>query len=124
MIEFNLANNSLQYFDGDFLLTLPIVHWVDVSENGIFFFDGYAIVENAPSLRQLKMDHNIFSCTSLKNLVRYLRKGNIEIISDSENYDVQNILGIACSENDLTNISYKKFYASVENEAKFIKRTC
>ncbi|XP_044748316.1 insulin-like growth factor-binding protein complex acid labile subunit isoform X2 [Coccinella septempunctata] len=122
--ELNIANNSLQYFDGEFLLTLPNIHWLDVSDNGIFYFDGYEIVENAPSLRQMKMDHNIISCSSLKNLVKYLRRGNIEIVSDSGSYDVPNILGIACSQNEITNVSYKKFYALVQDEAKNLKQIC
>lgn len=124
LVELNLSNNNIQYFDGDFLLTLPKIYWVDLSENGIFHFDGYAIVENAPTLRQLKMDHNIFSCSSLKILIRYLRRGNVQIVSDSSNYDVQNILGIACSETELSNLSYKKFLATVREEAKNSKQIC
>ncbi|KAL3266164.1 hypothetical protein HHI36_010349 [Cryptolaemus montrouzieri] len=121
----NLANNSLPYFDGEFLLSLENLQTLDISGNGIYYFDTFAIPENSPSLKSLKLDGNIFSCNNLKNMVRYFKKSNIRIESSVEIYEVQNIFGIVCTEAEIkANISYKKFFALAEGESKGIRKIC
>ncbi|KAK9870226.1 hypothetical protein WA026_006310 [Henosepilachna vigintioctopunctata] len=121
----NLENNSLSHFIGDFLLPLTSLENLDISLNGIYHFDGNAITENSSTLKSLRIDYNIFQCHNLRDLVRYFRKVNIDIISLSESYDVQNIFGIACTETDIRmTIPYKKFFALAKEETEEIKEIC
>ncbi|XP_019866337.1 insulin-like growth factor-binding protein complex acid labile subunit [Aethina tumida] len=115
----SLARNNLADFDGSFLVPFNHLSKLDVTENGIYFFDAVNVYKNVPTIRNIHLGGNIFSCSVLMNVMQYFKKYNVEVVNDAERFDIQNINGIVCIDNIITTpISYEYFLNVAKEETK------
>lgn len=120
-----LANNSISTFDGITLLPMNHLSELDLSGNGIYYLDAHGIHSNAPTLRSIRIVDNIFSCSLLANIIRYLKQANVNVWNTYGRYNVQNVNGIACIERIVVEpISFKYFLQEAEREAERQQKYC
>ncbi|KAJ8947348.1 hypothetical protein NQ318_002874 [Aromia moschata] len=114
-----LANNSIQVFNGNELLPMLHLTILDVSGNSIYFFDAQLTNSNVPSLKYLHLEDNIFSCSLLTNVTRFFKVKGVDIVSDRGRYDVQNINGVACIDEIITEpLPFNLFMKKVNDETR------
>ncbi|KAJ8922535.1 hypothetical protein NQ315_007565 [Exocentrus adspersus] len=120
-----LANNSIKVFDGADLLPLYHLAKLDLSGNIIYYLDSNGIYVNAPSIRYLHVEDNIFSCQLLTNVLQYFKGKGVDIVTNRGRYDVQNINGIACIGSAVVeSVPFEFFMKKVREETKAEVDTC
>lgn len=126
LIRLNISKNRLAEFDAVSLLPFMHISTLDVSKNSLFFLDSVAVHMSAPTLRVVVIDDNLWSCTLLQNLIQSFKSVHVAVETKAGRYDVQNILGIACTVKEVKeNISFKVFMEAVaEDTEKYNNNYC
>ncbi|KAF5301693.1 hypothetical protein FQR65_LT08780 [Abscondita terminalis] len=98
LLSINLANNDFSEFDPSVMLPMGKISNLDISRNNLYYLDAHSVRMNAPTLRTLIINDNLWSCSILTNLIQYFKSVNIDTTSmDVGRYDVTNINGVVCS---------------------------
>lgn len=125
LVTLNISANNIADFDGAALLPLSHVSHLDISKNFLFYLDPYALRLNAPSLRVLTIEDNLWSCNVLKNILQYFKSVSTKIANNVERYDVQNIMGIACTDVIVTErIDFGVYLKTVQKDSEKYYNVC
>lgn len=125
LVTLNISGNSLVDFDGAALLPLFRILHLDVSKNFLFYLDPYALRLNAPSLKTLTIEDNLWSCNVLKNLLQYFKSVSTKIANNVNRYDMQNIMGIACTDVIVTEkVDFDVYLKTVYTDSKKYHNYC
>ncbi|KAF2899938.1 hypothetical protein ILUMI_06245 [Ignelater luminosus] len=120
LLSLNLAENEFSEFDASALLPLAKISNLDISNNGLYYLDAHSVHTNAPTIRTLTINDNLWSCSLLTNLVQFFKSVNIDTLENTcGRYDVTNINGVACSIEPINvKISFEKFLHDVTEQTK------
>lgn len=125
LITLNISGNNIADFDGAALLPLSRVSHLDISRNYLFYLDPYALRLNAPTLRALSMEDNLWSCNVLKNILQYFKSVSTKIANNFYRYDVQNVNGIACTDVIVTEkIEFEVYMKTVRKDTEKYNNVC
>lgn len=125
LITLNISGNNIADFDGAALLPLLRVSHLDISRNYLFYLDPYALRLNAPTLRVLTMEDNLWSCNVLKNILQYFKSVSTKIANNFYHYDVQNVMGIACTDVIVTEkIEFEVYMKTVKKDTDKYRNVC
>lgn len=119
LLLLNLSGNSIGEFDDGCLLAFNQITTLDLSRNGLNYLDVVGVHSSAPSLRRINIDDNLWSCSTLKNLVQYLKSVHLDVVNYSKRYTVPNIYGIACTEIYVKEkVPFQNFLKAAEEDLK------
>lgn len=125
LITLNISGNEIADFDGAALLPLSRLSHLDVSRNFLFYLDPYALRLNAPTLRVLTFEDNLWSCNVLKNIMQYFKSVSTKVANNFYRYDVQNVMGIACTDVIVTEkIDFEVYMKTVKKDTKKYHNVC
>lgn len=125
LITLNVSGNSLVDFDGAALLPLLRVSHLDISRNSLFYLDPYALRLNAPTLRAVTMEDNLWSCNVLKNILQYFKSVSTKVSNNIYRYYVQNVMGIACTDVIVTErIQFEVYMKTVKTDTEKYNNVC
>ncbi|KAI4463785.1 leucine rich repeat [Holotrichia oblita] len=101
LMHLNISHNHLKTFRADMLLPLRIIR-LDISGNSLKTLDVISVRENIPQLQWLVLNDNFWRCDDLETIVRYFTIKKVDVAYySSDRYDVTNINGIACLEENV-----------------------
>lgn len=119
LMKLNLSSNGINEFDATVLLPFLHLSTLDISKNSLFFLDSYSLRTNVPTLRYLSIEDNTWSCDLLKNMVQYFKSVSLGINVNIPRYNVQNIVGIACTDAMIKDkVSFDIFLQAVNEDTK------
>lgn len=125
LITLNISGNEIADFDGAVLLPLSRLSHFDISRNFLFYLDPYALRLNAPTLRVLTFEDNLWSCNVLKNIMQYFKSVSTKVTNNFYHYDVQNVMGIACTDVIVTEkIDFQVYMKTVTKDTKKYHTIC
>lgn len=125
LVKLNLSGNAIVEFDASTLLPFSHIAHLDVSRNSLFYLDPYALRLNAPTLRVLTLEGNLWSCGVLKNVLQYFKSVSTKVVNNLYYYGVQNIIGIACTDAIITEqIDRKVYMQTVEKDTEKYLNVC
>lgn len=125
LITLNISGNNIADFDGAALLPLSRVSHLDISRNFLFYLDPYALRLNAPTLRVLTFEDNLWSCNVLKNILQYFKSVSTKVANNFYRYNVQNVMGIACTDVIVTEkIDFELYMKTVTKDTEKYRNVC
>lgn len=114
-----LANNSIRTIDGSEFLPMQRLTRLDIKGNNIYYLDAHLIYSSVPTLKYISLENNIYGCASLINTIQYFKEKKVTIDTQNGYYDVQNLNGVACVEDDVNEYTDKqKFLKVASDQAK------
>ncbi|XP_028155615.1 leucine-rich repeat-containing G-protein coupled receptor 4-like [Diabrotica virgifera virgifera] len=108
--DLDLSNNQISYLNEDIFHNMKNLRVLSIAYNNLTSFNMKALISHVLWFREIDMNGNNWTC---KLLIRISKENKPVHFVDGKSYNVSNVFGIPCRDNNITEGNYYSNYEEV-----------